>query len=216
MWKVAQISMQIPTETGSLLGANQHLALQDIEEIRTELIPSLTAQRTLRDFAEQHTVDNLESLFRVAGHRLDVRRSVIALGVLLRPMLTQLRPSISKSVVLPLPLEPPLAAILASIWLELLMPFFSRAELEIGLLMTKSPIRPILSVSFSGAHPQALETVWRPDSASEHMIDIRDADWVDEVLSQDASLAKLASYLQSPSLSLARAIRTFRETFIGV
>lgn len=190
--------------------------LQEIEEMQSRLIPALSAERSALDFAEQHTVDGVESLFRVAGHRLDLRRSVIALGVLLRPMLTQLKPSISRSLILPLPREQPLAAILASIWLELTIPFFARAQLEIGILTTQAEVRPILSVSFSGAHPRALQTAWQPDLASDYLIDIRDADWVDEVLRQDQSLIKLARALHSPALSLARAIRIFRETFIGV
>lgn len=189
--------------------------LHDVETLEVDLLPVLMAQRQLRDFTDQHTVDNVESSFRVAGHRFDMRRSVIALGVLLRPMLTQLKPSISKSLILPLPLEQPLAGLVASLWLELLVPFLSRSEMEIGLLMSQPTERPLMCVSFSGADPRALETIWRPDAASDHVIDIRDAGWVDEVLEQDSHLGKLADYLRTPAVSLARAVRIYRETFIG-
>lgn len=189
--------------------------LQEIEALHSELIPSLTAQQSIKDFAEQHTIDNVESMFRTAGHRLDLRRSLLALGVLLRPVLSQLKPSISKSLVLPLPVEKPLAALVAATWLDLAMPFFARAELEVALLYNEAPTRPVLSVGFCGAQPLALASAWQPEVKSPSGIDLRDAEWVDELLGQDVSLDKLAALLQHPATSLARAIRTFRETFTG-
>lgn len=189
--------------------------LQEIETLQSQLIASLSAQQALVDFTEQHTVDNIESLFRTAGHRFDLRRSLLALGVLLRPLLTQLKPGISKSLVLPLPVEKPLAALVASMWLDLTMPFFARAELEVAILHTECDPRPVLSVGFSGAQPRALASAWQPDVRSEAVIDLRDAEWIDEVLGQDVSLTKLAGLLQHPATSMARATRTFRETFTG-
>ena len=173
------------------------------------------ATKRLRDFMEQQTLVTLEAQFSDSEPKVNLRRSLLALGILLQPMLTQARPEAGKSLSCPLPLDPGAAAPMAAYWMELVTPFLSRMNLELGILQTVTARGPVLTISFGGAQPRALETIWRQGENSDHAIDIRDVDWVEDYVADASNLGKLASYLQHPTLSLSRATRTFRETFLG-
>lgn len=169
----------------------------------------------LREFKEQNTLAGLQAQFEEGEPKIDLRRSLLALGILLQPMLTQARPEVGKSLSCPLPRDPAAAALMAAYWMDLVTPFLSRVNLELGILQTLTARGPVLLISFGGAQPRVLKTVWRQDSRSDHSIDIHDVDWVEDYVAGTQNLGKLASYLQHPSLTLMRATRTFRETFLG-
>lgn len=175
----------------------------------------LAADQQLREFMERHTLATLEAEFGDGEARVDLRRSLLALGILLQPMLTEARPDTGKSLSCPLPANPELIAPMAAYWMALITPFLARVNIEIGVLQTLTTRGPVLTVSFGGAQPRTLETVWRQDLPSDHAIDIRDVDWVEDYVSDAGNLRKLGSYLQHPTLPLTRATRTFRETFLG-
>ena len=71
-------------------------------------------------------------------------------------------------------------------------------------------------VGFRGASPRTLATLLStPQALSQHYIVLEDAPWVRDHVSASHGLAKLASYLDQPRLSLRQALETFREVFIG-
>ncbi len=190
-------------------------SLQELDSLLPQRMDLLSAQQAYIDFVAQHDLNEVAQWLRADGRTVDLRRSLLALGVLLRPLLTQLKPSISKSLMLPLPAEKPRAALVAAMWMDLTLPFLARAELEVTLLFSEHRSGPSLLLGFCGAQPYALLSAWQPHAHREAVIDLCDAGWIAEVLRQDVSLTKLAGLLQQPSAALAPLIRTFRETFTG-
>jgi len=213
---LGQAWSQFEAQQGLALRSEQPQAdLATIENAEALVGDPYAAARRLREFMEQSTLAGLEAQFHASEPRVDLRRSLLALGILLQPMLTQARPEVGKSLSCPLPNDPASAALMAACWMELVTPFLARVSLELGILQTVTARGPVLTISFGGAQPKALETIWRQDPNNDHAIDIRDVDWVEDYVADASNLGKLASYLQHPALTLSRATRTFRETFLG-
>ena len=74
----------------------------------------------------------------------------------------------------------------------------------------------MLVVGFSGASSLTLEAVLNPQVAKDHFIGFDDAQWVEETVVSDYGVAKVASYLEQPRLSLASVGRYFNDVFLGV
>ena len=92
--------------------------------------------------------------------------------------------------------------------------FLARADVELALLINESE-RPRLVVGFNGADGRILHSALDPKVAAERLIDIDNAEWVEDQLQGDYALNKLASYLDRGDLSLRSARQIFRETFLG-
>jgi type VI secretion system protein ImpM len=177
-----------------------------------------------RDFLELQSVQGLESMLRAQGHpELNLRRTVLGLGLLLQPVLAQGMSRLDKGLALPLPADALHRPLVASMWLELARGFLSRADFELALFMppTQSPAHPetpaaaMLHLGFEGSAPRTLHAMLDPAVGAEYFIDLRDAEWVDSHLDHDHGTTKLSSYLAQGHLSLAQACRTFREVFLG-
>ncbi|XQU67678.1 hypothetical protein OJJOAM_000409 [Cupriavidus sp. H18C1] len=72
-----------------------------------------------------------------------------------------------------------------------------------------------LVIGFNGASSRTLHGIMSPLAYGEVNIDIDDPQWVDQHAGSRYGVAKLASYLEQPQLSLRAALDTFREVFIG-
>jgi len=203
-------SARAADDAASVLG---ELALTSLE-----LDTSPTAyEASVRDFAELQSVGSLEAMFRQAGHAIDVRQALLALGLLLQPVLASGGLSLRKGLRLPLPIDPLYRPLVASFWLELVVPFLARGDFEVALFLPQHPgvAAHTLAIGFSGDSAAHLHAVLDPDAGDEAFLDPTPADWVEEHAQQDYAVKKLSSYLQQPQLSLRQAMATFREAFLG-
>jgi len=114
-----------------------------------------------------------------------------------------------------LPEDNAAAANAAVFWLSLIAPFLARGDHEISLMRSRLADRPQLIIGFSGACPRTLESVFNPALAFEANIDLCEAEWVEDYVANEYALTKLSSYLEHPDLSLAQALSTFGEVFLG-
>ncbi len=174
-------------------------------------------EASLRDFVELQSVASLEAMLRQAGHSIDVRRAVLALGLLLQPVLADGGHSLRRGLLLPLPADALYRPLVASFWLELVVPFLQRGDLEVALFLPErsAPAAHCLAIGFNGDSAAHLNAVLDPDAGDEVFLDPTPADWVEEHVQQDYAVKKLSSYLQQPQLSLHQALSTFREAFLG-
>lgn len=192
-------------------------ALGEIEVTRietpytpTELIDQIRTQ------LQDATVGMLEDTLTQAGNRLTLRYSVIALGLLLSPLLTASADTpVSKGLALPLPEDHNGAITAATFWLSLVAPFVERCPYELCILRSRLAERPQLIINFGGADPQTLQSVFNPTLAFENNVDLCESEWVEDYLVSEHALVKLASYLELPELTLAQALETFGEVFLG-
>lgn len=175
-----------------------------------------SARRELLDFLETHTVASLEQMLAASGARISVRQTLLALGILLQPVMAQGAGKLHKGLRLPLVADGGLRWPVACFWLSLIVGFFKRVDAELALFVTTHGTHPELILCFQGASAPSLCSVIDPEALLRDTVEVTQAEWVDDCLDDDYGLRKLSNYLRDPALSLAQALRTFEEIFLGV
>lgn len=174
-----------------------------------------TARAAFDDFLAAHSVASLEQMLAASGTRLSLRQATLALGMLLQPAMAQGTAKLSKVLCLPLVNDAALKGPVASYWLALILGFFNRHAVELGLFMTQLDGRPYMAVGFQGASATTLHTVIDPNLLRDQGVSLLESDWVEDEVESDYGLRKLSNYLRDPGLSLAQALSTYREVFLG-
>lgn len=190
--------------------------LRDIVDTRFSLNPAPGAyDASFQDFLDMQVLDSLEDALAEAGHgRVVLKWALPALGLLLQPALSGAKMPIDKGLSLPLPRDPLYRPLAAGFWLDLVSGFLARADVELALLINEGE-RPRLMIGFNGADGRILHSAIDPRVAAERLINVDNAEWVEDQLQGDYGLNKLASYLDRGDLSLRAARQVFRETFLG-
>lgn len=165
----------------------------------------------LAAFENDGTVSSLGELLEIE----DLRRLLLALGLLLQPVMFSRSAELDKSLVLPLPQQPEARAAVAAYWMGLITPFLGRADFELALFFTELDQRPVMVVGFRGASAHTLHGIIDPRVGQEQQVSFADTRWVDEQLDMDIDVRRLASYLDQPQLPLAFARELFLQTFVG-
>lgn len=170
----------------------------------------------LIDFLETHTVASLEQMLAASGARVSVRQTLLALGILLQPVMSQGASKLHKCLRLPLVNDASMRGPVACFWLSLVLGFFKRVDAELAVFITSHEGRPELIVGFQGASAASLCSVIDPEALVRDTVCVTQAEWVEDALADDYGLRKLSNYLRDPALSLAQALSTFEEVFLGV
>ena len=135
-------------------------------------------------------------------------------STLLQPALAGAAMPIDKGLSLPLPRDALYRPLVAAFWMDLVSGFLARADFELAVLVNENG-PPRLVIGFNGADGNILHSVLDARAARGRLIEVDDAEWVEDQLSGDYALNKLASYLDRGDLSLRSARQVFRETFLG-
>lgn len=169
------------------------------------------------DFLELQTLGPLEAMLRQAGHGVNLRRILLALGMLLQPVPTSGSSTLEKGLCLPLPSDPLYRPYVATLWIDLVARFLTRGDFEVVLFLphTRPGGVPVLQIGFSGGAPGILQAALDPHVGSSVFVSLSDAEWVESRIESDYGVKKLSSYLEQPQLSLRQAVDTFREAFLG-
>jgi type VI secretion system protein ImpM len=183
--------------------------------LEIELNPA-SAQAAFDDFLETHTVASLEQMLAANGTRISVRQATLALGLLLQPAMAQGAAKLNKVLCLPLVQDPAMRGPVASYWLSLILGFFQRHAVELGVFLTLQEGRAQLLLGFQGASAASLHAAIDPAVLAEQGVDLLDSEWVEDEVAADYGLRKLSNYMLDPGLSLSQALSTFQEVFLGV
>jgi type VI secretion system protein ImpM len=170
----------------------------------------------LGNFVRRTTLDALADMLALASSE-PIRRIILAIGILMRPVLGQGTPSIEKDLVLPLPTDERHRNLVAGLWLYLVSAFLRRTTVEMQVIIERTAEMPRLVLGFNGAASATLLEAMAPEATSGRSIALIDPEWIDEqsAISSDYGIAKLSAYLAQPAISLELAISTFREVFLG-
>lgn len=146
-----------------------------------------------------------------------VRRIILAIGLLMRPILGQGTVAIDKDLVLPLPTDERYRNLVAGLWLYLVTAFLRKTTVELQLIIERRAESPHLVIGFNGAAASTLLAALSPETSTDKVISLLDPEWIEEQpdLSNDFGVAKLSAYLDQPAITLELAINTFREVFLG-
>ncbi|MES2352120.1 MAG: type VI secretion system-associated protein TagF [Pseudomonadota bacterium] len=166
-------------------------------------------EQLFTDFLDRHNIAGLEAMLA----RSSVRRTILAIGLLLQPVRRSGAERLDKSLVLPLPASERQRNLVAAFWLDLITPFLHQADFELSLFFAELREQPVLVIGFSGASPETLQAIIDPRCALEQQVTFEYAGWVDELIAGDANVQKLSAYLEQGQLSLRSAHALFHETF---
>ncbi|HSW04152.1 type VI secretion system-associated protein TagF [Aquabacterium sp.] len=192
--------------------------LNQLSQLRPEVdVDPMAHEAGYRDFLALQTVGSLQSLLRAGDPATDLRRTLLALGLLLQPVPASGAQRLEKGVRLPLPADPLYQPYVATLWIDLAARFLARGDFEVAMFLPRGGAggAPSLAIGFSGDSPALLHALLDPEAAAAHFVDLFAPDWVDDSAEQDYAVRKLGSYLQQPQLSLAQARSTFNEAFLG-
>jgi type VI secretion system protein ImpM len=166
------------------------------------LVNTASAQASLADFLETHTVASLEQMLAAGGSRLNLRQATLALGLLLQPAMSQGAVKLNKLLCLPLVNDAAMRSAVAAYWLSLVLGFFQRHAVELGVFVTTVEARPYLLLGFHGTSAAALHAAIDPALLAEQGVFLSDSDWVEAEVDADYGLRKLSNYMRDPGLSL--------------
>jgi type VI secretion system protein ImpM len=191
--------------------ADPEAPLQALSNARVDIDPAGERhEQAFVDFLDRHTVTALEAMLGVAC----VRRTILAIGLLLQPVRRSGAERLDKSLVLPLPQSSRQRHLVAAFWLDLIAPFLQQADFELSLFFADLRGQPSLVIGFGGAAPETLAAIIDPHSSAEQQIHFDYAGWVDELIAGDARVQKLSAYLEQGQLSLRSVQALFHETFV--
>jgi type VI secretion system protein ImpM len=207
--------------------ATQQLADMNRAQVEIDTEPG-AYDASYRDFLELQTVGGLQQILQSQHPDVDVRRVILALGLLLQPVPTSGSNQLEKGVRLPLPSDPMLQPLVATLWLDLVSRFLSRGDFEVVLFLPQaareassgtvamgSLASASLAIGFAGGSPASLHAAMDRRVGDEVFVVLSRPEWVDKIAEQDYGVKKLAGYLEQPQLSLQQARATFREAFLG-
>jgi len=202
----------------SAADANPVLSQLSQTQVELDMAPQ-AYDASFRDFLELQTIGSLETMLRQAGHVVEVRRTLLALGLLLQPVPASGNSQLDKGLRLPLPADPLYQPYVATLWLELVSRFLQRADFEVAVFAPQQngsgSHPPSLALGFSGGSPAVLQAALDPQMGDKVFVDLSAAEWAEDHVRDDYAVKKLSSYLQQPQLSLRQAVETFREAFLG-
>lgn len=174
-------------------------------------------QDELFALASQHTVGSLQGLLKDSGHDINVRQTILSLGLLLAPLLGGGIQRLDKGLTLPLSRDPLYRSTIATYWIELISGFIANTSFELSLFMPSlsDEAPPVLKIGFEGSSSRTLQAILDGDLNNDYFIDACRAEWVEDYISQDFGVSKLSSYLSQDDMSLFSVGKTFKEVFHG-
>ena len=165
-------------------------------------------------FLDAHTLAGLEAMLAPGGaDGGNVRRLMLAIGLLLQPVRSNAGERLDKSLALPLPRDPAQRFLVAAFWLQLIVPFLLADDVELALFFIEGGAVPLLVIGFNGADPHTLHAIVDPAAADEQQIGFTQMDWVDEHVADDAGARRLSACLEQGGLSLRAARALFHEVY---
>ncbi|MCZ4305430.1 type VI secretion system-associated protein TagF [Zoogloeaceae bacterium G21618-S1] len=202
----------------ALSGTELSQTLADLAELNCSGDFALAlASDPLGQFVRRTSVASLAEIISPEISPDAVRRIILAIGLLMRPVLGSGGSPIEKALVLPLPDDEQHRNLAASLWLYLVTAFLRKTSCELQVLIARDARGARLVIGFNGASSRTLLTVMSPHSTPEHAIVLDDPEWIEQhdALVDDYGVAKLSSYLHQGATTLESAVNTFREVFLG-
>jgi type VI secretion system protein ImpM len=182
------------------------------EEIRLGMVGDPLGQ-----FTRTRTLHCLADLLVSPLRPIDVRRIILAFGLLLRPLRSHGKLTIEKDLSVPLPADPMYRDLVAALWLYLVSAFVRHTDSELQVLVGGIKGHERMVIGFNGASPHTLLNLLSPATVGEANIMLDDPEWVEDHhdLRDDHGVARLSSYLARPAITLETVVLTFREVFLG-
>lgn len=180
------------------------------------LLPSSEARLVYQRYLEQTTLSSFVQDLSDISMALDVRQTVLALGLLLQPVMNSVGQPIEKGLSLPLPRDDFNRFLVGTFWMDLLSRFLARSNHDLTVFIPRGVNhKPCLMIGFSAGAANVLQGLLDRRVTSDVFLSLNESPWVEAYVANDYALKKLSSYLQQPQMSLAQVLDTFQEAFLG-
>lgn len=182
----------------------------------TALRGAREARQGYQGFLEASTLAGLQADISAAGGAVDLRQTLLALGLLLQPLMNSGGQAIEKGLCLPLPRDDAARFVVATFWLDVVSRFLARSTHDLTLFLPRGiNHRPCLMLAFSAGAANVLHGLFDPRVTPEVFISLDASPWVEDYVANDYALKKLSTYLLTPQISLAQVLTSFQEAFLG-
>lgn len=197
--------------------ADAAAVLNDLGQLEVPgLLSAGEAREAYQRFLERTTLSAFVQDLSDISVALDVRQTILALGLLLQPVMNSVGQPIEKGLCLPLPREDFNRFLVATFWMDLLSRFLARSSYDLTLFIPRGVNhKPCLMIGFSAGAANVLQGLFDPRVTSSVFLSLNESPWVEAYVANDYALKKLSSYLQLPQMSLAQVLATFQEAFLG-
>jgi type VI secretion system protein ImpM len=219
--QLADIWSRLKSLTGEVMTADLNAVADVLQTLTstqfTHTIESEERRDRFTDYLELANLQTFETSIRDNYPTFNIRQTVLAIGLLFQPLLSNSSSRIDKGVSLPLPTDPQQQIFAATFWLHLISVFLAKSAMEISVFIPRgeSIRQPSLLISFNTGAPDVLQAALDSRATPGVFIDLAVSPWVEEHFQNDYSMKKLSSYLQVAQLSLLHAKNAFMETFVG-
>ncbi len=176
-------------------------------------VPAAALRAPYGDFLELETVGGLQQMLAAVHASVDVRATILAVGLLLHQLPGGRHQSLGKGIRLPLPADALRRVQVATLWLDLVAELLADAPFELALFLVPEPSGGAnLSIGFAAADPACLQAVL--DERVGLFVPLAAPGWVqDDLQRQRPAVRTLAAYLDQPGMSLGRVVASFRSAF---
>lgn len=191
-----------------------------LTELGQAQVPALQAARDARhgylQFLEASTLTGLQQELASVARAVDLRQTLLALGLLLQPVMNSGGQAIEKGLCLPLPRDESARFVVAAFWMDVISRFLARSTHDLTLFLPRGiNHRPCLLVGFSAGAATVLQGLLDPRVTPDVFISLDASPWVEDYVANDYALKKLSTYLLTPQMSLAQLLNSFQEAFLG-
>lgn len=122
------------------------------------LLPSSEARLVYQRYLEQTTLSSFVQDLSDISMALDVRQTVLALGLLLQPVMNSVGQPIEKGLSLPLPRDDFNRFLVGTFWMDLLSRFLARSNHDLTVFMPRGVNhKPCLMIGFSAGAANVLQ-----------------------------------------------------------
>lgn len=192
--------------------------LSDLTQLElSALQPAVSVRQRYHQYIEQTTLGSFARDLAGSAADIDLRQTVLALGLLLQPVMSSPGTRIEKGLFLPLPSDDLSQALAATFWMDLVLRFLGRTAHDLTVFLPRGNNHPPgLMIGFSAGAAAVLHGLLDIRITSNVFLSLGDSPWVEAYVAEDYGMKKLSSYLQQPSMSLAQVLKTFQESFLGM
>lgn len=167
------------------------------------------------EFLRVTSVMRAERLYDHVSEDYSLANSLIGLGLLFQPVVSQGFANLRKFLRFQLPVERTEAIHMATFWIDMLSSFLRNHAVNFLCVMTRQADSWHMLVSFHGLEPKLLSSVIAQAWHDEQWINMNDSAWIADYINTDAGLERLYDVLSDQTQSLFEVRNLFKEIFAG-
>lgn len=168
------------------------------------------------EFLRVTSIMRAEQLYEHVEEDYSLANSLIALGLLFQPVVSQGFANLRKFLRFQLPVERAEAMQMATFWVDMLSSFLRNHPVNLLCVLTKQADSWYMLIGFHGLESKLLSSVIAQIWHDETWINMNDSAWITDYINSDAGLERFYDVLSDQTQSLFEVRNLFKEIFAGM